>query len=295
MKKSLILTAIMIAAATLFAETVTCESKMGKCTYEITSNGNYSEDCICRDGYGGGEGGNYGMPTTLPTEEECLANLDKHCKNAGFTCKNDAGECHIDQNGEYICWCLGVWSANGATEGAYTGTVEFNEETSEKENCDRLVEICGTEPATVREVCEDQEILNQCISYIKTFAEGCFEPLTDEDIEEILDSPSYYYDYAHAQGKPGSVPSCCQESEVRKEYQTWLECFENCQDDNCCDTCRINPVSHEDDDAAHTEVPTDGAAKEDTADGDTATPETGSEAPAEKEESKSDGCSMLFI
>ena len=39
-----------------------------------------------------------------------------------------------------------------------------------------------------------------------------------------------------------------------------------------------------------------GLTKEDTADGDTAAPATDSEAPAEnKEESKSDGCSMLFI
>ncbi len=295
MKKSLILVAIMIAAATLFAETVTCESKMGKCTYEITSNGNYSEDCICRNGEGRGEGGNYGMPTTLPTEDECLANLEKKCKDAGFKCENEAGECYIEQNGEYGCSCKGVWSANGAVEGGYHGIAEFNEETSEEENCNRLVEICGTEPATVRDVCEDQEILNQCISYIKTFADGCFELLTDEDVEEILDSPAYHYDYAHSQGLPGSIPKCCQMSELRTEYQTRLECLENCKDDNCCETCHVKLIPHDDDITSSEdgsdkeEVPTDGAApEEDTADGDSA-------APAEKEESKSDGCSVMLI
>ncbi len=291
MKKTLIFVAIVIAAATLFAETVTCESKMGTCTYEI-SKGNYSESCLCRDGSGIGGGGNDGsMPTALPTEEECLVNLEKHCKDAGFKCENEAGECIIEQYNEYFCRCKGVWSANGAVEGGYHGTAEFNEETSEKENCDRLVEICGTEPATVRDVCEDQEILNQCINYVKTFAAGCYEPLTDEDVEEILDSPSYYYDYAHAQGMPGSVPGCCQESELRKEYQTHLECLENCKDDNCCETCHVKLVPHDDEDAdaANTEAPTTGATPEDKADDNTATP------AENKEESNSDGCSLLFI
>jgi hypothetical protein len=290
MKKSLIFVAIVIAATTLFAETMSCESKMGECTYEITSKGIYSEECLCRNGDRRGEGGNDGsMPTILPTEEECLANLEKKCKDAGFKCENEAGECIIEQHGEYICRCKGVIDG-------YQGTSEFNEETSEEENCNRLVEICGTEPATVRDVCEDQEILNQCINYVKTFAAGCYEPLTDEDVEEILDSPSYYYDYAHAQGMPGSVPGCCQESELRKEYQTHLECLENCKDDNCCETCHVKLVPHDDEitseddaDAANTEAPATGAAPADKADGNTA-------APAEnKEESKSDGCSLLFI
>ena len=294
MKKTLIFITVFVVATALFAETVTCESKMGECVYEINLNGNYSESCICRNGEGRGEGGNYGMPTTLPTEEECLANLEKHCKDAGFKCENEAGECIISKSGEYLCRCKGVWSANGAVEGGYFGTAEFNEETSEKENCDRLVEICGTEPATVREVCEDQDILNQCINYIKTFADGCYEPLTDEDVAEILDSPSYYYDYAHAQGKPGSIPGCCQESEYRKEYQTQFECFENCKDENCCDTCHVKVVPHDDEITSSEDGNSKEEATEDS-DSDSASTATASEAPAEKEESKSDGCSMLFI
>lgn len=291
MKKSLILTAIMLAATTLFAETVTCESEEGTCTYEL--NGTvFHEYCTCNGG-SYDKINNHSDSAAMPTELECSRNTDAdvYCKEGNFSCKNDAGECNIDQNGEYICRCFGVWSANGAVEGAYNGTAEFVEESCGS----KLVEICGTEPATARDVCEDQEILNQCINYIKTFADGCFEPFSDEDIEEILDQQAHGYnrEWSH------QLADCCQMEEQRKDFQKNLECFENCKDDNCCDTCGIDSVSHEDvvedDDAANTEAPTDGAAKEDTADGDTATPETGSEAPAEKEESKSDGCSMLFI
>ena len=288
MKKSLIFVAIMVAATTLFAETVTCESKMGKCTYEITSNGNYSEDCICRDGCGRGEGGNYDMPTTLPTEEECLANLEKKCKDAGFKCENEAGECYIDQNGEYGCNCKGVWSANGAVEGGYHGTAEFNEETSEEENCNRLVEICGTEPATVRSVCDDDpETANKCVSDIKIFAETCFDPLTDEDIEGIFDQQAYGY----GREWPHMLSDCCQMEQQRKDFQTRLECLENCKDDNCCETCHVKVVPHDDE---ITSSEDDSNKEEVTATG-TTPPAEDSADSEKKEESKSDGCSMLFI
>lgn len=299
-KKILILVAMMLAATTLFAETVTCESKMGKCTYEITSNGTYLEDCTCRDGNYSRVGGSDLQP--LPSEEECYARLDTECKDAGFKCENEAGECVIAQNGEYICQCLGVWSANGAVEGMFKGTMEFNEETSEKENCDKLVEICGTEPATVRDVCEDQEILNECITYIKPVNTCYGRQWPDEDIEAILDHQAY---------NPGTVydkiSDCCQWGEENdlKEWRTKWECLDNCTDEDCCQTCGFyfdegvvssEEGSAEDADAANTEVPTDGATPEDTADGDSSAPATDSEAPAEnKEESKSDGCSMLFI
>ena len=290
MKKSLIFIAMFAVAATLFAETetMTCESEEGTCVYELDGTV-FHEYCTCDSG-SYDKINNHSNSAAMPTELDCSENTDAdvYCKKGVFACDNDAGRCSIDHNGEYLCSCWGVYSANGAVEGAYTGTAEFVEESCKS----KLVEICGTEPATAREVCEDQEILNQCVSYIKTFAEGCFEPFTDEDIEEILDQQAYGYNREW----PHQLADCCQMEEQRKDFQKNLECFENCKDDNCCDTCRINPVSHKDDDAANTEVPTDGAAKEDTADGDTAAPATDSEAPAEnKEESKSDGCSMLFI
>ena len=290
MKKSLILIAIMLAMATLFAETetMTCESEEGTCVYELDGTV-FHEYCTC-DGGSYDKINNHSNSAAMPLELDCSQNTDAdvYCKTNTFSCENDAGRCSIDHNGEYLCSCWGVYSANGAVEGGYHGTVEFVEESCKS----KLVEICGTEPATAREVCEDQEILNECVNYVKTFAEGCFEPFTDEDIEEILDQQANGYnreDWSH------QLAYCCQMEEQRKEFKTRLECFENCQDDNCCDTCGINPVFHEDEDAANTEASTTGATPEDTADGDSA-PATDSEASAEnKEESKSDGCSMLFI
>ena len=277
MKKTLILVAMMLAAATLFAETetMTCESEAGTCVYELDGTV-FHEYCTC-------EGGtydkinNHSNSAAMPTELECSWNTDAdaYCKKGNFSCENDAGRCNISDNGEYICSCWGVWSANGATEGAYTGTAEFVEESCKS----KLVEICGTEPATARDVCEDQEILNKCISYIKTFADGCFEPLTDEDIEGILDQQAYGYNREW----PHQLSDCCQMEEERKDFQTRLECLEDCKDDNCCETCHVKVVPHDDEDAdtADTEAPTAGST---------------TEVPAEnKEESKSDGCSLLFI
>lgn len=293
MKKSLILVSIMFAATTLFAETITCESKMGECVYEINLNGNYSESCICRNGEGRGEGGSYGMPTTLPTEEECLANLEKHCKDAGFKCENEAGECIIEQYNEYICRCKGVWSANGAVEGGYTGTVEFVEESCKS----KLVEICGTELATIRDVCEDQEILNECVSYIKP-VETCYgrwsneyiEGIEDIEFEDILNLPAYGNHISFA------ISNCCQwgEDDDIKEWRTKWECLENCTEEDCCKACGLFYTEDEQSeesvaDAANTEAQATDATPEDKSDGDSA-------APAEnKEESKSDGCSTLFI
>ncbi|MBO4699896.1 hypothetical protein J5690_09885 [bacterium] len=290
MKKVLIFITMMLAAATLFAETetMTCESEAGTCVYELDGTV-FHEYCTCNGG-SYDKTNNHSNSAAMPTELECSKNTDAdvYCKEGNFACDNDAGRCNINHTGEYFCSCWGVWSANGAVEGGYHGTAEFVEESCGS----KLVEICGTEPATARDVCEDQEILNQCISYIKAFADGCFEPLSDEDIEGILDQQAYGFnkEWSH------QLSDCCQMEQYRTEIKTNLECFENCKDDNCCDTCRINPVIHDDDtDAANTEVPTTGTTPEDKADGDSPAPATGSEAPAEKEESKSDGCSMLFI
>ena len=295
MKKSLIFVAIMIATTILFAETVTCESEMGKCIYELSAH-SFWQDCTCRDGSYSSVGGSDLQP--LPSEEECNVSLDKQCKDAGFKCENEAGECVIAQNGEYVCKCLGVWSANGAVDGMFKGTMEFNEETSEKENCDKLVEICGTEPATLRDVCEDTDIFNECVNYIKP-VETCYgrwsneyiEGIEDMENEDILNLPAYGSNHIIY-----SISDCCQIEDGKKELQTKWECLDNCTDEDCCQTCEFythlngeEDGSDKDADAANTEVPTDGAApEEDTAGGDSA-------APAEKEESKSDGCSVLFI
>ena len=292
MKKSLILIAMMLAMATLFAETetMTCESEEGTCVYELDGTV-FHEYCTC-DGGSYDKINNHSNSAAMPSELDCSQNTDAdvYCKTNTFSCENDAGRCSIDHNGEYLCSCWGVYSANGAVEGGYHGTVEFVEESCKS----KLVEICGTELATIGDVCEDQAILNECVTYIKP-VKTCYghwsneyiEGVEDIEFEDILDLPAYGNHISWA------ISGCCQMDNAIKEYRTKWECLENCTEEDCCKACGLfytddEPSEESVADAANTEAPTTGTTPEDT-DGDSA-------APAEnKEESKSGGCSMLFI
>ncbi|MBO4710542.1 hypothetical protein J5681_01345 [bacterium] len=307
MKKSLIFIAMLAIASTLFAEndTISCESDLGKCTYTLSAD-SFSKECECRDGNGIGEaelpseGGT--VESTLPTEEECLAELEDICGNADILCENEAGECQMEPSGEYNCGCYGI------VDGYHSGTGTFSEE-----GCSAvLLEHCGTEPATARTLCTDSEIFNVCLTYAKSFTDTCYEPLTDEEMEAALDLP------AETNDTTAVLAVCCQDEEIRdgwfKESFECLETSESCENKECCETCDVFVLeeSKEDGDeviapapedgnadAGDTEVPTDGA--DDNGDGSAAptdgtdAPTDGADAPAEKEESKSDGCSMLFI
>ena len=278
MKKTLILVAIMLAAATLFAETetMTCESEAGTCVYELDGTV-FHEYCTC-DGGSYDKINNHSNSAAMPRELDCSHNVDAntYCKKGVFACDNDAGRCYVDDNGEYLCSCWGVWSVNGAVNGAYTGTAEFVEESCKS----KLVEICGTEPATVKDVCEDQEILNECIAYIKS-VDACYgREWPDENNEAVLDHPADDSGSVYAR-----ISSCCQKEDYRKELQPRGECLENCKEEDCCKACGF--------DMGDT-VPSE-ESKADVAEANTEAPATGA-APAEnKEESKSDGCSLLFI
>ena len=306
MKNSLIFIAMLAIATTLFAEdnTISCESDLGKCTYTLTDS--FTRECTCRDNTGIAdaeippEGGT--IDSTLPTEAECLAELEDMCGNAGIMCENEAGECEMETNGEYSCRCFGI-------EGYKDGTGTFSDE-----GCSAvLVESCGTEPATARTICTDSEIFEVCLTYAKSFTEACYEPLTDEEMEAALDLP------AETNDTTAALAVCCQDEEIRdgwfKESFECLEAVESCENKECCKTCNvfvleestdekddevIAPAPEDGDaDAGDTEVPTDGAV--DNGDGSAAptddadAPTDGAETTGEKEESKSDGCSMLFI
>ena len=308
MKRFLAFAAMLAVSSLVFAEndTVSCESDLGKCTYTLSAD-SFSKECECRDGNGIGEselppeGGT--LESTLPTEEECLAELEDICGNADILCGNEAGECQMEPNGEYNCGCYGI------VDGYHSGTGTFSEE-----GCDAvLVENCGTEAATARTLCTDSEIFSICLSYAKSFTESCYEPLTEEEMEAALDLP------AETNDTTAVLAVCCQDEEIRngwfKESFECLEAAESCENKECCETCDvfvleeskedgddvIAPAPEDDNaEAGDTEVPTDGA--DDNGDG-SAAPTDGAdaptdndtEAPAEKEESKSDGCSMLFI
>ena len=284
MKKFLAFAAMLAVSPLVFAGTdvVSCESDLGKCTYTL-SDESFSQECVCRDGSGISEAG---MPSeggsvesTLPTDDECDAKLEEICKNAGIKCENEAGTCTVKPNGEYQCSCIGI-------DDLSSGTGIFGENGCK----DILEENCGTEAATPRTICTDSGIFNACVSYAQTFANTCYEPLTDEEIEALLDVP------AESDVTARSIAQCCQDESMRNEYKTSFDCVkaaESCENKECCSACNVGG-----EDSAETgdKTPTDGETQtEDTADGDSSAPAT-DEAPAEnKEESKSDGCSMLFI
>lgn len=286
MKKSIIVIAMLAVATTLFAETVDCESEKGKCTYEITDEF-YSQECTCRDGMSVGEDSTIDDSKTLPTAEECEAELEKVCKDAGFKCENEAGYCDLDPDGHYRCACFGV-----------AGRKSGESENFSAEGCTAVLETeCGTQAATPKLVCTDEKILNDCISYEQTFADTCFEPLTDEDIAALLETS------VKESGLAEDIANCCQNEVMRNIYKTKFECVEaagTCENKECCATCdvQLGYDSYDEGeggvDAANTEAPAD----------DSAVPgedfdveeSSGSKADSEnKEESKSDGCLMLFI
>ena len=286
MKRFFAFVAMLATSPLVFAETeiVSCESDLGKCTYTLSSE-SFSQECVCRDGSGIGENSDVTSDYALPTDDECDAELEKVCKNAGIKCENEAGTCTIKPNGEYQCSCIGI-------DDLSSGTGIFGENGCK----DILEENCGTEAATPRTICTDSGIFNACVSYAQTFANTCYEPLTDEEIEALLDVP------AESDVTARSIAQCCQDESMRNEYKTSFDCVkaaESCENKECCSACNVGGEDSSEDggkeDAANTDVAGNGSASaEDTADGDSA-PATDSEVPAEKEESKSDGCSLLFV
>ena len=283
-KKLLIFITIFAVTAKLFAEneTVSCESDYGKCSFELSGE-TVSTDCICRDGTEYNVSDPVFEGYALPTEEWCLVEIDNWCKKKPAQCSNDAGSCEVDKNGNYKCYCHYV-------DGEKTGSGYFGEE-----GCNEiLVETCGTEVPTPRKVCAE-EILNECVSYFERIKNTCSEePIND--INEILDAPIDYS--TESSITVHEFADCCRSEYSRNEYKGQSDCletYETCENQECCIclTISLGDSSSETGDTGDSR-PTDGAAKEDTADGDSA-PAT-DEAPAEdKEEKKSDGCSLLFI
>lgn len=309
MKKLLVVIAMLAAATALFAESVSCESEKGKCTFEL-SGGALSSECECSDGTGfaDSEIPGEGDSATLPTKEECEAELEDACQNSdGFMCENEAGECTVSGEGDYDCKCFG-------TKDFDSGSTE-----SSMEACNTiLVQTCGTEAATIRKICTNSEIFNICVSYTKTVADTCIEPVSEEEIEAMLDVP------AKDNATASAIIACCFDEYEREEAKADFDCINaagSCEDQKCCETCNIigyagsdpedgkdsdedngdndvvSPAPEDDTDTTGTDAddtdaadtdapaPAESAAPEDSADGNSGT----------KEESKSDGCSMLFI
>ena len=277
MKKTLILITIFAVTATLFAEneTVSCESEFGKCSFELSGE-TLSQNCVCSNGreFSGSDPVLEGY--TMVTEEGCLSEIDNWCKKIPANCSNDAGACEVDKNGKYKCYCHYV-------EGQKTGSGYFGEE-----GCNEiLVETCGSETPTPRKICPEG-ILDECVSYFEKIKNTCSEePIND--INEILDAPIDYS--TESSIMVHEFADCCRSEYWRNEYKRESDCietFDSCDNKECCE-CTIQAGGEDSaenagtNDSTDNEAPTTGTTPEDSADG------------VKKEESKSDGCSLLFI
>jgi hypothetical protein len=291
MKKLLVILGMLAAATPFFVEaqdalteTITCESDRGSCSFSLVDV--YTKilaGCSCRDGSGFSyeippQGEHSSEQLELPTEEDCLAELE-FCKDAGYWCGNDAGRCIVEENEEYRCLCYDGISEEqtGSKAGIYSeaGCKEF------------LVEMCGTQVPSAKDICTDEAKFDICLSYFKIKYNTCAETPLFNDESQAVEWPITETMLGRA------IANCCLDETVREEYSKAIECVKakkNCNTEECCNSCDFQFYSGDlpESDAASGEG--------DKADGDgSVSPSTDSEVPAEKEESKSDGCSMLFI
>ncbi|MBR6245596.1 hypothetical protein IKR20_08535 [bacterium] len=283
-KKFLIFVVILTSVTAIFAENekVSCESDYGTCSLELSDEALIT-NCVCYDGRDFEftdpviEGFNDGPLT----EKWCLATIDDYCKKIPAQCSNEPGYCEVDKNGNYKCHCYGI-------DGIKTGSGYFGEK-----GCNEiLVETCGTETPTLRRTCQE-EILNQCLLYFEKLTDNCYPPLGD--IDEILDSPLY----TSSSFTEIALQDCCYSENAKNEYKKQSDCletYETCENQECC-VCTLMKLGDSSSETGDTgdRGPADGA----TESGDTENseaPADGAAAPAEnKEDKKSDGCSMLFV
>jgi hypothetical protein len=207
------------------------------------------------------------------------------------TCENKAGDCKLSGN-EYVCNCQRLVGV-GKVSGDLTG------EEADEELCKSYLENnCGKEKPTVINQCGDK--LDYCIAYYSETSQcnkNKTEYMTEDEIRIEVESDEWN------DIKEKVYNGCCLFFE---RAQINYECLkENCVDfaEECCKECadKANEGADTGSDTGDTgsvdTADTDIAdAATETDDSESVTPETDSEAPAEnKEESKSDGCSMLFI
>ena len=215
-------------------------------------------------------------------------------------CENEAGRCYIYRtitDGQYEEFyhyaCAGI-PQNKIGNVDLDGKVEVTEE-----NCRSYLEKeCGTKSPALNDYCTDEEI-NRCIKYESDTSHCTDHYMTEEEIRAEIDGQKDPYTN---NATVSSVYYCCTNIHWIEESEDCLKeakCGEDDFTDECCKCYLGDGAADMGDtsDAVDTTADSgDTTAEEDTADGDSATPATDSEAPAEnKEESKSDGCSMLFV
>lgn len=245
-------------------------------------------------------------------------------------CENEAGHCTISRWGhECLCRTVdGYAQANGG--GGIHGDYEVSEEVCKSD----LESNCGTEVPTVRSKCGKKfDFCVTYVSERSRCTDNYMtedEVITAVDSEDLWNDTkqAVYRGCCGAYSASQSKLECLQE-QCGEEFtdECCAECFINDTADTAdigdtgdtdipdtaadtgdtgdissdtendtADSADTDEVDAANADAANTEVPTTGTTPEDTAGSDSAAPATGSVAPAEnKEESRSDGCSLLFI
>lgn len=82
MKKSILILAVLAFAMNLSAAILSCESKKGKCVYEVSAD-SFKKDCTCSNGHGISEAElaseGIKIESVLPSDDECEAEIERVC------------------------------------------------------------------------------------------------------------------------------------------------------------------------------------------------------------------------
>ena len=225
-------------------------------------------------------------------------------ENETVSCESEFGKCSFELSGETLsqnCVCSNGREFSGS-DPVLEGYTMVTEEgcLSEIDNwCKKIPANCSNDAGA----CEvDKNGKYKCYCHYvegqKTGSgyfgeEGCNEILVEtcgsETPTEILDAPIDYS--TESSIMVHEFADCCRSEYWRNEYKRESDCietFDSCDNKECCE-CTIQAGGEDSaenagtNDSTDNEAPTTGTTPEDSADG------------VKKEESKSDGCSLLFI
>ncbi len=220
-------------------------------------------------------------------------------------CSNDAGRGYIfrtitdGQYEEYYHYACVSIPQNKVGSVDLDGNVEVTEE-----NCKSYLEKeCGTKLPVLSDYCGDEEI-ERCIRYESGYSHcsDYHETMTEEEIRAEIDN---YKDPGITSETMIYVYECCTNIHFVDRTDDCLEeakCRDDEFTDECC-KCYIGEIIGEPGDTGDTEIPGDTGDSEvispapDSGDTENSeVPADGATAPTEnKEEKKSDGCSVLFV
>ncbi len=152
MRKILGFSAVLILSSMLFAESVTCENDNGSCVFN--EDGSY--ECLCsEDSWGEGTGvagsPDSGGEATMPTQDECIEMVNEMCAlpEGAQMCENDAGECYVMEDGDYLCDCYdGSSSGGGSTEPGEEPSVDPDETNSGNDDSEYVSPSVDSETET---------------------------------------------------------------------------------------------------------------------------------------------------